>query len=88
VLALVLLTVTILLVPLVNAYTRRIETAADRFALEVTSNPNAFATMLTKLTDQNLVESEPGRWTEILFWNHPPCYKRLELARRFRREEQ
>lgn len=88
VLALVLLTLTLLLTPLVNAYTRHVERAADRFALAATSNPNAFVSMLTKLTDQNLVESEPGRWTEILFCDHPPYHKRLELARRFRREEQ
>ncbi|MEE8470537.1 MAG: M48 family metalloprotease, partial [Dehalococcoidia bacterium] len=74
--------------PLVNAYTRRLEVAADHYALDTTANPEAFITMLTKLTDQNLTESEPSRWTEFLFYSHPPYYKRLELARRWRREEQ
>jgi Zn-dependent protease with chaperone function len=44
--------------------------------------------MLTKLTNQNLAESEPGKWAEFIFYDHPPYYKRLELAQRYRREEQ
>ena len=87
-LALVLAAFALVLAPLVNAYSRRLEKAADNYALATTDNPEAFATMLTKLTDQNLTESEPGRWAEILFHDHPPYYKRMELARRYRREGQ
>ncbi|MCJ7523168.1 MAG: M48 family metalloprotease, partial [Dehalococcoidia bacterium] len=87
-LALVLAAFALVLAPLVNAYSRRLEEAADNYALATTDNPEAFATMLTKLTDQNLTESEPSRWAEILFHDHPPYYKRMELARRYRREGQ
>ncbi len=86
-LALVLAALVIILAPLDNAYSRRLETAADNYALVTTDNPEAFATMLTKLTDQNLAESRPGRWAEIMFYDHPPYYRRLELARSYRREE-
>ena len=44
--------------------------------------------MLTKLTDQNLTESEPSKWIEFLFHDHPSYYRRLELAHRYQREEQ
>jgi STE24 endopeptidase len=86
-LALVLAALALILAPAANAYARRLERAADRFALELTNNPGAFASMLTRLTDQNLAESQPGRLTEALFYDHPSYHKRLELARRFRSEE-
>lgn len=76
----------LVLMPLANAYSRRLETSADQYALVATANPEAFATMLTKLTDQNLSESEPSRWAEFLFYDHPPYSKRLELANRYRKE--
>jgi STE24 endopeptidase len=86
-LALVLSAFVLILTPLANAYSRRLETAADKFALKVTDNPEAFGAMLTKLTDQNLGESRPSRWAELLFYDHPPYYKRIELARSYQREE-
>ena len=85
-LALVLAAFTLVLSPLANAYNRHLEEAADRFSLATTANPEAFATMLTKLTDQNLSESEPSWWSELLFYDHPPYSKRLELANRYRKE--
>jgi STE24 endopeptidase len=88
VLALVLGAFFLILTPLANAFSRRLESAADRYALDATSNPEAFSTMLTKLTNQNLAESEPSKWAEYIFYSHPPYYKRLELARRYHQEEQ
>ena len=86
-LALVLASFTLVLSPLANAYNRHLEEAADRFSLNATANPEAFATMLTKLTDQNLSESEPSWWSELLFYDHPPYSKRLETANRYRKED-
>ncbi len=86
-LALVLAALALVLAPLVNAYSRRLEEAADNYALTATNNPDAFTTMLTKLTNQNLADSEPSRWIELMFYDHPPYYKRLELAQRYRREK-
>jgi len=76
----------LVLMPLSNAYSRHLEESADRYSLAVTANPEAFAAMLTKLTDQNLSESEPSRWSEFLFYDHPPYSKRVELANRYRKE--
>ena len=76
----------LVLLPLSNAYSRHLEESADRYSLAATENPEAFAAMLTKLTDQNLSESEPSRWSELLFYDHPPYSKRLELANRYRKE--
>jgi STE24 endopeptidase len=83
---LVLAAFALVLMPLINAYSRHVEESADRFSLVATGNPEAFAAMLTKLTDQNLSESLPSRWAELLFYDHPPYYRRLELARRYQGE--
>jgi STE24 endopeptidase len=83
---LVLAAFTLMLSPLANAYSRRMEETADRYALAATANPGAFVSMLTKLTDQNLSESQPGKWEEILFYDHPTYPRRMELARRYREE--
>jgi STE24 endopeptidase len=87
ILALVLGAVFLLLAPLGNAYSRRLESNADSFALAATGSPDAFTSMLTKLTDQNLVESRPSRWAEIMLHDHPPYYRRLETAQAYRTEE-
>ncbi|UCC59275.1 MAG: M48 family metallopeptidase [Dehalococcoidia bacterium] len=87
-LILVLAAVFLIIAPLANAYSRKLEMAADRYALAATDNPEAFGAMLTKLTDQNLAESRPSRWAELLFYDHPPYYKRMELIRSYLREEQ
>jgi len=76
----------LVLMPLSNAYSRHLEESADRYSLATTKNPEAFAAMLTKLIDQNLSESQPSRWSELLFYDHPPYYKRVELANSYRKE--
>ena len=70
-----------------KAYTRHIEQAADRYALTVTENPSAFRSLLTKLTDQNLVEPYPSKLVEYVFYNHPPYYKRVALAPSYDKKE-
>ncbi len=76
------------LMPLVNAFSRRLERDADEYSLQATDNPGAFTSMLTRLTDQNLVESRPSRWVELLLYDHPSLHSRLETARRYRAIEE
>ncbi|MCL5075122.1 MAG: M48 family metallopeptidase [Chloroflexi bacterium] len=71
--------------PLINAFSRHLETAADRYALELTQKPQSFGTALLKLADQNLSELQPGRWVEWLFYDHPPFTKRIKLAEEYAR---
>ncbi|MFH1088133.1 MAG: M48 family metalloprotease, partial [Chloroflexota bacterium] len=66
--------------PAGNAYSRRREAAADRFALKLTANPAAFVSAMTKLCEQNLSEARPAPWAEFLFHTHPSYHKRIELA--------
>jgi STE24 endopeptidase len=73
--------------PFINAYSRYIETSADEAALELTADPQAFITAMTKLTDQNLAVADPSRWVEFLFYDHPTYTKRVGLARRYNLKE-
>jgi STE24 endopeptidase len=80
-LILVLALVMFVLQPAINWYSRRAETAADETALALTNKPQAFITLMTRLTDQNLNEVEPSRWAKLLFYDHPTYNDRIKLAR-------
>jgi STE24 endopeptidase len=69
--------------PLGNWYSRRREYAADRYALEMTRNPQAFIKAFEKLANQNLAEMEPEPWVEWLLYDHPSIGKRIALGRAF-----
>lgn len=73
----------ILMVPLTCAYTRHIESAADEYALTLTHNPGGFTTAMSKLANQNLSEAKPARWVELIFYDHPPYFRRVERARQY-----
>ncbi len=63
--------------PLLFAFTRSRETAADRFAVEATRNPRAGASAFRRLRDRNLAEDEVPRWYEIFFSSHPSLKSRI-----------
>ena len=66
--------------PLDNAFSRWRERLADRYALESTGKPKAFASAMTRLTNQNLGEVDPEKWVVFLFYSHPPLEERIALA--------
>jgi STE24 endopeptidase len=69
------------LLPFGLALSRRHERRADRFALDLTSNPGAFVSAMRRLGAQNLAEDRPSRLVEWLFYSHPPLEERLAAAR-------
>jgi STE24 endopeptidase len=70
----------LVILPVTNAFSRRLERAADRFALSLTDQPAAFAGAMRKLANQNLIELEPPRWAEILLATHPAVARRIRMA--------
>jgi STE24 endopeptidase len=73
--------VSLALMPIGLALSRRHERRADRFALDLTSNPDAFVTAMRRLGAQNLAEDHPSRLVQWLFYSHPPLEQRLAAAR-------
>lgn len=63
--------------PLLFAFTRSREAAADRFAVDATGDPGSGAAAFRRLRDQNLAEDEVPRWYEIFFSSHPSLKSRI-----------
>lgn len=70
--------------PLLNAFSRFLETKADAFCLEATRNAEEFIAVMEKLGEMNLAERHPGRMTVWMFYDHPPLAQRIAWARSFR----
>ena len=66
--------------PLLNWWSRHLESGADRFALRLTGNPAAFAAAMRRIGSQNLIELRPPTWATVLLATHPPLYRRIRLA--------
>jgi STE24 endopeptidase len=79
-LALIFVGLNLLTSPLANGYSRRIEAAADSYALELTGDTRSFINAMTRLTDQNLGEAAPSRWVENLLYDHPSYASRVAYA--------
>jgi Zn-dependent protease with chaperone function len=71
------------LTPIVNAWSRRNERRADRFALGLTRMPDAFVSAMRRLGVQNLAEERPSRAVVWFFHTHPTMDERVHAARTF-----
>ncbi len=69
--------------PLLNAYSRAREWAADRYAYQHGPGPSAFADSLTRLANQNLADPAPPRWEVVLSYSHPPTLDRIAAAQSY-----
>ena len=69
--------------PLSNAYSRWRERRADAYALEATQNPQAYASAMTRLANQNLADVDPEPWVEFMLHSHPALRKRIQMAEEF-----
>ena len=67
--------------PLFNFWGRWRERMADDYALELTQKPDAFASAMTRLANQNLSDVDPEAWVVFLLHAHPPLRQRIERAR-------
>jgi len=70
----------LLLMPALNALSRRHEREADVYAWESIPAIGPFVTAMTKLAEQNLAERTPSRFVEWFFESHPSIHKRIAAA--------
>lgn len=84
-LALAVGAVSLLLMPLANAFSRAHERRADRYALTMTRNADAFISAMRRLAAQNLAEEHPPRLVEVLFHSHPSTSARVAAAEAWKR---
>lgn len=74
----------LVLMPITQGLSRRLERQADRFALEQTRNPAAFIATMRRLGEQNLAEENPPQWVEWLLYDHPSISKRIAMAEKYK----
>ena len=70
----------VLVLPLLNAYSRFNERQADRYAFRSIPTVQPFVSAMNKLADQNLAEHSPAPWVEWLFHSHPAISRRVAAA--------
>jgi Zn-dependent protease with chaperone function len=74
--------------PISNAVSRRIETEADVFGLEITHDNDAAARAFLKLGAQNKSNPDPPAWIRLTLYTHPTLADRVRLALEYRPWEQ
>jgi Zn-dependent protease with chaperone function len=70
--------------PATNAYSRSMETEADRFELELTKNNFATATATVKLHQQSLTMPQPGIVYMLWTYDHPTFKSRVDFANEYK----
>jgi STE24 endopeptidase len=73
-----------LVTPLTNGIVRTAEHQADIFGLDAVRKPDAFATAMLKLSTYRKLE--PGKWEEVVFYDHPSGRTRVMDAMIWKKE--
>jgi STE24 endopeptidase len=74
----------IITMPIFPAYSRHMERQADKFALDMTYNNEAFISTMNKLAYMNLADPNPSPIIEFLLYDHPPISKRIKFAQEYK----
>jgi STE24 endopeptidase len=69
----------------VHMYVRREEREADRIALDLTHNSQAFVELMAGLANTNLAVAYPKKLKVFFTYTHPPVGQRIEYAQNYRR---
>jgi STE24 endopeptidase len=67
-----------ILTPVSNSNTRSIEIEADAFGVNTSREPDGFAAVSLKLGEYRKLD--PGKWEEIIFFDHPCGRARIRMA--------
>jgi STE24 endopeptidase len=70
------------LTPFFSYLSRRDEREADRFACDLTGNPEAMASALVKLSRENLSNLHPHPLYAKFYYSHPPVVERIRALRK------
>jgi Zn-dependent protease with chaperone function len=70
--------------PIAHAYSRRVETEADIYGLELTRDNDAAARAFVKLGAQNKSNPDPSAFVRLMLYSHPADIDRLRLALEYR----
>ena len=74
----------LILLPAMSAFSRRMEWQADSYALMMIRDKAAFISSMEKLAEINLGERRPPAWIEFIFHSHPSIDRRIAFAQNWR----
>jgi Zn-dependent protease with chaperone function len=72
--------------PLTNLISRYEETRADRYAIEMTKNPEAAITSFQELTRSGLSQVNPPLLVKIFRYDHPSMLDRISMLEEYQVE--
>ena len=73
--------VSLIALPVANWLSRKAESAADLYALNLTGMREQFISAMNKLGDQNMSQKQPSAVVEFIFHSHPSIHHRIANAR-------
>ena len=73
--------VSLVALPISNWLSRKAETAADLYALNLTGMRDQFISAMNKLGNQNLSQKQPNAIVEFIFHSHPSIQHRIDNAK-------
>jgi STE24 endopeptidase len=73
-----------LLTPVTNSLVRSQESEADIFGLNASRQPDGFASVAMQLSEYRKIH--PGKWEEIIFFDHPSGWNRVHMAMAWKKE--
>ncbi|MHB8511104.1 MAG: M48 family metallopeptidase [Actinomycetota bacterium] len=71
---------TFLTLPIANAFSRSIEARADRFAVQLTRDPQTAVQTEINLAVRNVSDLNPNGFIRWLYFTHPSTMERIEIA--------
>jgi STE24 endopeptidase len=69
-----------------NAMSRRIESSADAYSLQLDGDPAAMIGLERRLATQNVSDPDPPDWVQLIFGTHPKTVERIGYAVTWARE--
>lgn len=76
----------LLMTPVTNSIVRQAEKEADLYGLNSAREPHGFATAAMRLSTYRKIQ--PGKWEEIIFYDHPSGYDRVHSSMLWLQENQ
>jgi STE24 endopeptidase len=73
-----------LMTPVTNTFIRTQESEADIFGLNASRQPDGFASVAMQLSEYRKIH--PGKWEEIIFFDHPSGWNRVHMAMKWKQE--
>jgi len=73
-----------LMTPMTNSLIRTQEAEADIFGLNASRQPDGFANTAMQLSEYRKIH--PGKWEEIVFFDHPSGWNRVHMAMTWKKE--